>query len=106
MVYKYAKVLSGKGKYVPPIAIAGGFVLEDQIFKGLALGSPFVKLVAMGRSTLTAAMVGKTIGKLIKEGKVPEEYKRYGDDIEEIFTAVSELKKVYKEDWKRILTSP
>lgn len=104
LVYKYAKILQEKGKYIPPIAIAGGFTLEDHIFKGLALGAPFVKLVAMGRSSLTAAMVGKTIGELVKEGKTPQEYKKYGEDIQEIFSAVADLEKVYGEDWKKIPT--
>jgi len=102
LTYKYAKILKDKGKYVPPIAMAGGFVLEDQIFKGLALGAPFVKLVAMGRSTLAAAMVGKNIGQMIKEGKVPQDYKVYGSDIEEIFSAVADLRKIYGDDWKKI----
>ena len=102
LTYKYAKMLSEKGKYVPTIAIAGGFTMEDHIFKGLALGAPYVKLVAMGRATLTAAMVGKTIGEMIKNGKIPAEYKGYGEDIEEIFTAVAEIKKIYGDDWKKI----
>lgn len=102
LVYKYAKLLLEKGKYIPPIAIAGGFTLEDHIFKGLALGAPFVKLVAMGRSSLTAAMVGKTIGELVKERKTPQEYKKYGEDIEEIFSAAADLEKLYGDEWKKI----
>ncbi|MCX7845185.1 MAG: FMN-binding glutamate synthase family protein [Dictyoglomaceae bacterium] len=103
LAYKYAKLLAEKGKHVPNIAIAGGFTMEDHIFKGLALGAPYVKLVAMGRSTLTAAMVGKTIGEMIKTGKIPADYKDYGNDIEEIFTAVAEIKKIYgNEEWRKI----
>jgi len=102
LVYRYAKVLAGKNKYVPPIAIAGGFTLEDNIFKGLALGAPFVRFVAMGRSTLTAAMVGKTIGELSKGGKLPTEFQKYGPDLQELFVAVAELEKIYGEDWRKI----
>lgn len=56
----------------------------------------------MGRSTLTAAMVGKTIGELVKSGKTPQEYQKYGTDMQEIFSAVAELEKIYGEDWKKI----
>jgi len=56
----------------------------------------------MGRATLTAAMVGKTIREMVKTGKVPAEYKNYGDNIEEIFSAVAEVKKIFGEDWKKI----
>ena len=46
---------------------AGGFTFEDQIFKGLAMGAPYVKLIGMARSPIAAAMVGKTIGTAIKK---------------------------------------
>ena len=39
-----------KGNTCRRLAVAGGFTFEDQIFKGLALGAPFVKLVGMARS--------------------------------------------------------
>jgi len=57
MLYQYTKQLHDKGEYVPALAVAGGFTFEDQIFKGLALGAPFVKLVGMARSPIAAAMV-------------------------------------------------
>ena len=50
LLYQYAKRLADKGEYLPAIAVAGGFTFEDQIFKGLALGAPFVKLVGMARA--------------------------------------------------------
>ena len=37
LAYKYSKILADKGYYVPDMAIADGFTLEDQIFKGLSL---------------------------------------------------------------------
>ena len=58
----YLQRLATQGAYVPSIALAGGFTFEDQIFKGLALGAPYVKLIAMARGPLAAAMVAKTIG--------------------------------------------
>ena len=45
LTYQYADQLAKKGEYVPALAFAGGFTFEDQIFKGLALGAPYVKLI-------------------------------------------------------------
>ena len=93
MLYQYAKQLHDKGEYVPAIAVAGGFTFEDQIFKGLALGAPFVKLVGMARSPIAAAMVGKTIGRAVQEGQLPVYVERFGNSIDEIFVTASELRK-------------
>ena len=61
IAYKFANELKAKGKFVPDLAMAGGFSLEDHIFKAIALGAPFVKAVCMGRATMIPAMVGKNI---------------------------------------------
>ncbi|MEM2977625.1 MAG: glutamate synthase-related protein, partial [Thermoplasmata archaeon] len=50
LLYKYCERLAGEGKYVPDIAVAGGFSFEDQVFKGLALCAPYAKLVGMARA--------------------------------------------------------
>jgi glutamate synthase domain-containing protein 2 len=93
LLYQYAKKLADAKKYVPALAVAGGFTFEDQIFKGLALGAPFVKLVGMARSPIAAAMVGKTIGKTIDEQQVPVYIERFGRSRDEIFVTASELRK-------------
>ena len=93
LLYQYAKRLAAKGHKVPALAVAGGFTFEDQIFKGLALGAPFVRLVGMARSPIAAAMVGKTIGRTIKEGQIPVYIERFGNKIDEIFVTASELRK-------------
>ena len=67
LLYKYLKRLDEKGEFIPSCAIAGGIALEDHVFKAIALGAPYIKAVCMGRSTLTAAMVGKTHGQLMEE---------------------------------------
>ncbi|GAB6274266.1 MAG: FMN-binding glutamate synthase family protein [Peptococcaceae bacterium] len=92
MLVKYLDKLADKGAYLPPVAIAGGLTLEDQMFKALAIGAPYVKAVGMARAPLAAAMVGKTIGEAIKAGKVIKEYKMYGDKVEQIFIAANEIK--------------
>jgi len=93
LLYQYAKRLSDKGKYVPPLAVGGGFILEDQIFKGLAIGAPFVKLVGMARGPIAAAMVGKTIGQAIAENMIPVYVARFGSTIEDIFVTADSLRR-------------
>ena len=93
LLYQYTKRLADKGKYVPALAVAGGFTFEDQIYKGLAMGAPFVKLVGMARSPIAAAMVGKTIGRRIEEQQVPVYVERFGNSKDEIFVTASELRK-------------
>jgi len=83
--------LAREKKYIPEIAVAGGFAFEDQVFKGLAIGAPYFKLVGMARGPLAAAMVGKTLGRKMKEGQVPVYVKRFGTTPEEIFVTAPEL---------------
>jgi glutamate synthase domain-containing protein 2 len=91
LLYRYCDRLAKDKKYLPDIAIAGGFAFEDQVFKGLALCAPYAKIVGMARGPLAAAMVGKTIGRKIKEGQVPVYVKRFGTTAEEIFVTAPEL---------------
>jgi glutamate synthase domain-containing protein 2 len=95
LTYQYAHQLAKNGEYLPDIVFAGGITFEDQIFKALALGAPYVKAVGMARSPLAAAMVGKTIGKRIQEGQIPVYVERFGSSVEEIFVTAPELKKKY-----------
>jgi glutamate synthase domain-containing protein 2 len=93
LLYGYAHRLAEKGEYVPALALAGGFTFEDQIFKGLALGAPYVKLVGMARSPIAAAMVGKTIGRAIEAHQLPVYVERFGSTRDEIFVTAAELRK-------------
>ena len=49
LTQQYADRLAAAGQYVPPIAFAGGFSLEDHLFKVLSMGAPYTKLVGMAR---------------------------------------------------------
>ena len=98
LLYQYTKRMADKGEYVPALALAGGFTFEDQIYKGLALGAPFVKLIGMARSPLAAVMVGKTIGKAIEGHELPVYVERFGSSIDEIFVTASELRKELGKD--------
>ncbi|RKY01171.1 MAG: FMN-binding glutamate synthase family protein [Spirochaetes bacterium] len=104
LTYFMADKLAKKGEYIPTIAFAGGFTFEDQIYKGLALGAPYTKLIGMARAPIAAAMVGKTIGRKINEGNIPVYIERFGNSIEEIFVTATELKKKFGSDFKKIPT--
>ncbi len=93
MLYQMAKKLADKGEYVPDLIPAGGFTFEDQMFKGLAMGAPFVKLIGMARGPLAATMVGKTIGKTINEHQLPVYVERFGGTKDEIFVTAADLRK-------------
>jgi hypothetical protein len=82
------RILNGlekAGKPLPPVAMAGGFATEDQVFKGLALGAPYVRTIAIGRAAMAAASVGRQVGEAIRNGSVPKEYARFGTSIADVF---------------------
>jgi len=93
LLYKYTKQIADRGDYVPALAVAGGFTFEDQIFKGLSMGAPFVKLIGMARAPIAAAMVGKTIGRAIEENLLPVYVERFGSSKDDIFVTSSSLRK-------------
>lgn len=100
LLYKMLKRLDEKGEFVPSCAIAGGIALEDHVFKAIALGAPYINAVCMGRSTLTAAMVGKTHGHLMAESYGNS--KEYQDMLLRTFIAASQLKEKYGDDFVKI----
>jgi len=100
--YKFASQLKAKGKHVPDLAMAGGFSLEDHIFKALALGAPFFKAVCMGRALMIPAFVGKNIHRWSQEDKLPGEIKKYGDVPERIFITYETLKAKYGKDIEKL----
>ncbi len=105
LLYQYASHLSNKGAFIPALTLASGFSFEDQIFKGLALGSPFVKLIGMARAPIAAAMVGKTIGRTIESMQVPVYIERFGMTKDEIFVTASELRQeIGKDEFEKLPT--
>jgi glutamate synthase domain-containing protein 2 len=101
LAHKMIKKLPA-GSFVPNLAIAGGFSLEDHIFKAIALGAPHVKAVCMGRATMIPAMVGKNIAQWMKDGKLPKEAKCHGETVEQIFVKADELKAKYGSRFQKI----
>ncbi len=102
LTYNYCEKLKGKGMKVPDIAMAGGFSSEDGVFKALAMGSPYVKAVCMGRGLMIPGMVGKNIATWIEEDDLPKSVSKYGSDVNEIFVAYAELEEKFGSDIKNI----
>ncbi|NQT05949.1 MAG: FMN-binding glutamate synthase family protein [Candidatus Omnitrophica bacterium] len=102
MTYDICEKLKKKGMRVPDIAIAGGFSTEDHIFKALAMGSPYVKAVCMGRAFMIPGMVGKNIGYWIEGKDLPKTVSQFGGKPEEIFVCYKELEEKYGDKMKEI----
>jgi tRNA-dihydrouridine synthase len=96
LLHTILKKMKKKGYDLPEVAIAGGIVMEDQVFKVLALGEPYINMVGIGRGAMTAATVGKQVEELLKEGKVPKEFQKFGNTKEDLFQDIRELKLYYE----------
>lgn len=90
--------LKTQGIWIPAITMTGGFSSEDQVFKSLAYGNGIVSAIGIGRAAMAAAMSGKKIGELIKEGKVPKIFKKYGGTVEEVYGDLADLRALYGKD--------
>ncbi len=100
LVLQCAQILKKKGKYVPDLVMAGGFIEETSIFKTIALSNfgqgPMVKAVLMGRSPITAAMKANYFKQLAQEGKLPKNFvEKFGATPDKFFIATPELKAKY-----------
>ena len=102
LTYQFCEKLASGGRRVPDIAFAGGFSTEDGVFKALALGSPYVKAVCLGRGLMIPGMVGKNIGEWLSRGDLPKSVSQYGSKVEEIFVSHEELKSKYGDALREI----
>lgn len=102
LLRQYCVMLDKRGEYVPPIALASGFVFEDSWFKGFALGAPYVKMIEMARAPLTAAMVGKTIGNKLAQGAPPVFVERFGKTVDEVFVEAGHLRQELGKDFDKL----
>jgi hypothetical protein len=100
IVLRCAQILKKKGRHVPDLVMAGGFIEETSIFKTIAMSNfgdgPLVKAVLMGRSPITAAMKSSYFKQLAEEGKLPKQFaERFGTTPDKFFIATPELKAKY-----------
>ncbi|WP_020586134.1 glutamate synthase-related protein [Desulfobacter curvatus] len=103
-VYHILENLKKAGKQLPPVAMAGGFTTEDQVYKGLALGAPYIGMIAIGRAAMASASVGRQIGEALKNGTLPKEIARFGSTVDEVFADLRLLKATYGTDVSKIPT--
>lgn len=100
---EYATLLAAKGQRVVDLSLAGGLAREDHVFKALALGAPFTKLICMGRAMMIPGFLGSNIeGALHPERRaacnghweeLPTAVKESGIRAEEIFAGYFEVEK-------------
>ncbi len=102
LTYEFCEKLREKGFRVPDIAIAGGFSSEDGVFKAIAMGSPYVKAVCMGRALMIPGMLGKNIEHWLQTEDLPKTISKYGTRVEEIFLNYDELKEKYGKEMENI----
>jgi glutamate synthase domain-containing protein 2 len=111
--YEYAGILAANGQKVVDLSFAGGFALEDSIFKAIALGAPYTKMVCMGRAVMIAGYLGANIEGALnpdrKEAvcgnwdKLPKSVAGIGTKPEDIFASYFDVqKKVGKDEMKNI----
>jgi hypothetical protein len=111
--YEYAAILASNGQRVVDMSFAGGFALEDHIFKALALGAPYTKMVCMGRALMVPGFVGANIEGALhperREGvcghwsRLPKSVESFGTSAKEIFAGYFDIeKKVGADEMKHI----
>ena len=88
---------AAKGEKVVDMSFAGGFALEDSIFKALALGAPFTKLICMGRAVMIPGFLGANI-----EGVFQQKRKETLKDFNEVCTGSIEDREEIKITLKNI----
>ncbi|MBN1685429.1 MAG: FMN-binding glutamate synthase family protein [Spirochaetales bacterium] len=110
---EYAGILDEKGGDVVDLAFAGGLAREDHVFKALALGAPYTRLICMGRALMIPGFLGSNIegamfpdrkGRLNAHwDKLPSSVLKIGNYPEEIFAGYYDVQeKVGEKEIKSI----
>ena len=97
IVYALLEKIYSEGYKKVQVAITGGIAMEDQVYKALSLGAPYINFVAIGRATMAAAISGKHVGDAIDNGKIFPDIQRFGNTKEEIFEDIKQLKTIYED---------
>ena len=100
--WEYANALAAQGEKVVDLSFAGGFAREDHLFKALALGAPFAKVVSLGRAMMIPGFVGANIEGVLKPEKkdsvfgnwqeLPAAVREIGKSPEELFAAYYDVR--------------
>ncbi len=108
MAYQCAQKLATRGKWIPDLAMAGGFSTEDHIFKAIAMGAPYFKAVCMGRALMIPGFVGDNISDVLakKAGRnwenLPNTVSQFGTTPEQIFAGWSAIQERFGKDASRL----
>ncbi|MGE4291143.1 MAG: glutamate synthase-related protein [Desulfovibrio sp.] len=111
--HQYATRLAAHGQKVVDLSFAGGFAKGSNIFKALAMGAPYAKLICMGRAMMIPGFLGSNIEGVLRPDrrekvngnwdKLPAAVSQYGATPEEIFACWHDVEsKVGKEAMKEI----
>ncbi len=111
--HEYCSILAKARKKVVDIALAGGLAREDHIFKALALGAPFTRIVCMGRAAMIPGFLGSNIEGALHPGRrekvqghwetLPKTVSEIGREADEIFAGYYDIqKKVGVKEMKKI----
>ncbi|MCG8472923.1 MAG: glutamate synthase-related protein [Desulfobacterales bacterium] len=111
--YEYAATMAANGMDVVDLSFAGGFALEDSIYKGLALGAPFTKMICMGRALMVPGFLGSNIEGAIHHDRkekvngnwdaLPKTVTQFGTTAQEIFSCYYDIeKKIGKDEMANI----
>jgi hypothetical protein len=84
---EYADLMKKNEMLVPDLSFAGGLAREDHMFKALALGSPYVKTVCMGRAPMIPGFLGSNIEGVFK----PEKRESLNGNWEELPKTVKDI---------------
>ena len=106
--HEYADILAAKGNKVVDMSFAGGFALEDHIFKAMALGAPYTKLICMGRAIMIPGFMGSNVQGVLQPDmkakvnglwdKLPKTVLDQGKTVQEIFAGYFDVEKIVGKD--------
>lgn len=85
--HEYASILAARGEKVVDLSFGGGVAKPSQIFKALALGAPYTRLVCMGRAMMIPGFLGSNIEGVIR----PENREKVSGNWDSLPKTVTEI---------------
>lgn len=106
--HEYATLLAAQGKKVVDLSFGGGLAKPSQLFKALALGAPYTKLVCLGRSMMIPGFLGSNIEGVLRPerraavcgnwDKLPKTVTDIGETPESIFAGYHSVESMVGKD--------